>query len=54
MKLGRGQRAARGLGLSIVKTLVEGMNGTLKVHSKLGKGSLFTVILPISPKLSPK
>lgn len=43
-----------GLGLSIVKTLVEGMNGTLKVHSKLGKGSLFTVILPISPKLSPK
>ncbi|MGH7998202.1 MAG: sensor histidine kinase, partial [Brasilonema sp.] len=36
-----------GLGLSIVKTLVEGMGGNVTVHSKLGEGSMFTVTLPI-------
>jgi heavy metal sensor kinase len=35
-----------GLGLSIVKTLVEGMGGNVSVQSKLGEGSKFTICLP--------
>ena len=35
-----------GLGLSIVKTLVEGMGGSVSVRSRLGEGSIFTISLP--------
>lgn len=36
-----------GLGMTITKSLVDLMNGTLSVHSELGKGTTFTVALPL-------
>ncbi len=36
-----------GLGLAITRQLAEAMQGTVQVQSKLGKGSTFTVTLPL-------
>ena len=40
-------RQGLGLGLSIVKRIVELCKGTITVRSKVGEGSIFTVILPM-------
>ena len=38
-----------GLGMSIVNKLTKLMGGTLSVESRLGKGSVFTVEIPLEP-----
>ena len=39
-----------GLGLGIVHTIIEGMKGKIEVGSKPGKGTTFTITLPITAK----
>ena len=39
------EKTGSGLGLSLVKLLVEGMGCIFKVHSPLGEGSYFNVML---------
>jgi len=45
--LRRGESSS-GLGLSIVKMLVQGMGGTISVTSTVGEGSCFTICLPLA------
>lgn len=39
-----------GLGLSIVKQLLSLFKGELKIESEKGKGSVFTILMPLSPE----
>ncbi|MGA7875477.1 MAG: PAS domain-containing sensor histidine kinase [Desulfoferrobacter sp.] len=48
---GAGKKEGYGVGLAIVKTIVEGHGGRVLVASEPGKGSIFTVFLPKVRKL---
>lgn len=43
---GSGGVAGTGLGLAIVRHVVEAQGGWIEVESRLGRGAVFTVLLP--------
>jgi len=47
------ERAGFGLGLSISQWIVQAHGGTISVQSRLGRGTVFTVVLPVIPSEQP-
>lgn len=47
-----GNKPGTGIGLNIVKNIVDHHHGTIKVNSEIGKGSTFTVVLPVKQDIS--
>lgn len=45
----QGYKKSIGIGLSLTKSLVEAHNGTIAINSVLGKGTTFTVNIPVTP-----
>ena len=40
--------SGRGVGLDVVKTTIESLGGTIEISSTEGKGSLFSIQLPLT------
>ena len=40
--------SGRGVGLDVVKTILEGVGGNLYIHSRPGEGTTFTIVVPLS------
>jgi two-component system OmpR family sensor kinase len=47
------ERGGFGLGLSIAQWIAQAHGGTLSAQSRLGRGSVFTVLLPVTPAEAP-
>jgi signal transduction histidine kinase len=45
----RSAHPGTGMGLAIGKKMVEHLGGTIQVRSEIGKGSVFSVVLPLTP-----
>lgn len=45
---GENKRPGFGLGLTICKKIIEAHKGTLSISSEIGKGSIFSLILPLN------
>jgi len=50
---GTGRTSNSGLGLAIVKSVAVAHGGTVSVKSELGRGSTFTITLPVAPDMLP-
>ena len=48
VKKGEVKRPGFGLGLTICKKIIESHGGELQIKSKIGEGSVFSLILPLN------
>ncbi|MFZ2161811.1 MAG: chemotaxis protein CheA [Sideroxyarcus sp.] len=45
--------SGRGVGMDVVKTNIQKLNGTVSIHSEVGKGSTFSISLPLTLAILP-